>query len=273
MSVSRVLFGTALVAVMGGLSGCQVDVSAKTKTRFVEPNVVRGDDSPDWAGQPIKIDIAGVGFAQNGGVRVTADPNATKVRAVARMLAMAFDEEKANADQSIVEAKSTFTVTSSASGVTVACGHGQSHGSSAAGESGCELVEITIPVGSLDSPLLLEVLGGNGDMTVQLRSAVLKNFGLNNNGSGDTSVEIPASLGANVSLVSEKSGDIAVTLPQGWSADEVILQADEDKIENPFTDAKLGVGAGGRGTPGAGLASLKVTSKSFAGSTGTITLR
>ena len=65
-------------------------------------------------------------------------------------------------------------------------------------------------------------------------------------------------------------------LPADFAADEIILQADEDKIElGPFTDIKNGAGAGGRGTAGAGLASLKITSKKFAdtGSTGKITLR
>ena len=74
-------------------------------------------------------------------------------------------------------------------------------------------------------------------------------------------------------FVAEKADDITVTMPASWAADEVILQADADKIQNAFSDAKLGAGAGGRGEPGTGLASLKLTSKEFAGSTGTITLR
>jgi hypothetical protein len=242
------------------------------KTRFVEPNVVK-EDTAAWTGQSIKIQIEGVGVAVNGGVQVTADPNATKVSATARILAMASEDDKANADQSILDAKGTFTITSSGTDIVVACGHGGSHGSSNAGESGCELVQVTLPTGSTSKPLKLEILGGNGEMMVQLRGATIANVGVNNNGSGDTSAEVPATPGANVSLVSSKSGDITVTLPTNWSADEVILQADADKIQNAFADAKLGAGAGGRGTPGVGLASLKVTSKEFAGSTGTITLR
>ena len=81
-------------------------------------------------------------------------------------------------------------------------------------------------------------------------------------------------MGANISLVGEQGDDISVKLPSDFAADEVILQADADKITlGPFTDIKEGAGAGGRGQAGSGLASLKLTSKEFAGSTGEITLR
>lgn len=272
MSVSRIAFGTVIAAIVASATGCQVQASVKTKTRYVEPNIVK-EDTADWDGEAITIKIEGVGVAVNGGVNVTADPNAKRISANARFLAMAFDDGKADADQSIIEAKSTFKIDHSANEVTISCDHGGTHGSSNGGESGCELVSIVVPTGSELKPLLLTVQGGNGDMKLQLRGATIKNVGLNNNGSGDTSVEIPATKGASVSLVSNKSGDIAVSLPADWAADEVILQADADKIVCPFTDANIGAGKGGRGTAGTGLASLKVTSKEFAGSTGTITLR
>jgi hypothetical protein len=270
--VSSVVLGTVLLGIVVAASGCQVQASIKTKNRFVEPNVVQ-EDTEEWTGQPIKIDIQGVGVSINGGVNVTAVQGLTKVKATSRMLAMAFSEEKPNADQSILDAKATFKITNSASGITVACGHGGSHGSSNAGESGCELVEIQVPAGDGTTPLDVTVLSGNGTVNIQLSNAVLKNVGVNSNG-GDISAEIAATQGANVSFVSEKSDDIAVGLPSDFAADEIVLQADADQINlGPFTDAKNGAGAGGRGTAGTGLASLKVTSKEFAGSTGSITLR
>lgn len=270
MSVSRIAFGTVLAAIVASAAGCQVQASVKTKTRFIEPNIVK-EDTADWTGQPIKIQIEGVGAAVNGGVNVTAVPNATKVVANARFLAMAFEDDKASADQSIIDAKNTFTISHTDTEIVISCGHGGTHGSSNGGESGCELVNITIPAGDDQKPLVLTVLGGNGDMGLELQSATIQNVGANN--SGDINAQIPATKGASVSLVSEKADDITVTLPANWAADEVILQADADKIVNPFSDAKLGPGAGGRGEPGTGLASLKLTSKEFAGSTGTITLR
>jgi hypothetical protein len=82
--------------------------------------------------------------------------------------------------------------------------------------------------------------------------------------------------GGNVSLVALGRDDITVDLPDNWTADEVILQADADKIHlGPFTDVKNGAGAGGRGNAGTGLGSLKLTSKPFSETSGTgeITLR
>jgi hypothetical protein len=270
MSVSRIAFATVVAAIAASAVGCQVQASVRTKTRFVEPNVLK-EDTADWTGQPIKIQIEGVGVAVNGGINVEAVPGETKVKANARFLAMAFEDDKPNADQSIAEAKNTFTISNTPSEIVISCGHGGTHGSSNGGESGCELVNITIPAGAADKPLELTVLGGNGEMTLKLSGATIKNVGANN--SGDIQAEIPVTKGANVSLVAEKAEDITVTLPSNWAADEVILQADADKIVNPFSDAKLGPGAGGRGEPGTGLASLKLTSKEFAGSTGTVTLR
>lgn len=269
--VSSLVFGTVAVGIVASVMGCKVEASVKTKTRFVETNVVR-EDTADWDGSPIEIKIQGVGVSLNGGVSVTADPNATKVKATARMLAMAFADEKENADLSIAEAQNTFTLTNSGSGINVSCGHGSSHGSSNGGESGCELVEIVVPAGSAEKKLDLKVLSGNGTLTLQLSGATLSNLGTNSNG-GLTNADLPATQGATISLVSE-SDDIAAKLPADFAADEIILQADADKIElGPFTDIKNGAGAGGRGTAGTGLASLKITAKEFAGSTGTITLR
>ncbi|MBX3214016.1 MAG: hypothetical protein KF850_18420 [Labilithrix sp.] len=272
--VSSLVFGTVVVGIVASVTGCQVQASIKTKTRFTETNVVR-EDAADWDGEAVEVKIEGVGISINGGVTVTADPNATKVRATARMLAMAFAEEKENADLSIAEAKNTFTVSNAGGTISISCGHGASHGSSNAGESGCELVEVVVPTGTAGGkPLNLNrVLSGNGTLTLQLSAANLMTLGTNSNG-GDTNADLPAVQGATYSLVSEKADDIAVKLPADFSADEVILQADADKIElGPFTDIKPGAGAGGRGNAGEGLASLKITSKDFAGSTGTITLR
>lgn len=269
--VSSLVFGTVVTAILAAVSGCRVSV--ETKERFVEKDVVQ-TDSADWNGEPIEINIAGVGISVNGGVTVVSSPSTTRVKATARMLAMAFAEEKANADQSIVEAKQTFTISNSGGTINVNCGHGQSHGSSNGGESGCEFVQIEVPAGAQDKPLVLrKVLSGNGDLVLQLSNAYLTELGTNSNG-GDTNADLPAVQGATLSLVSEKADDIAIKLPSNFAADEVILQADADKIQlGPFSDVKNGTGAGGRGTAGTGLKVLKATSKEFAGSTGTIFLQ
>ena len=267
--VSSIVLGTIVTALFVGTSGCRVSV--ETKSRYTEPNVAK-EDSADWAGEPIDVNIQGVGVSVNGGVTVTADPSAKRVRATARMLAMAFEGEKSNADLSLTEAKATFTVSRSGSGVSVACGHGGSHGSSTAGESGCELVEIVVPAGTAAQPLSLTVRSGSGTLTLALSGATINTISANSNG-GLTTADLPATKGGSISLVSE-SDDIEARLPSNFAADEVILQADAGSINlGPFSDIKNGAGLGGRGTKGMGLASLKLTAKEFAGSTGTITLR
>lgn len=260
-------FVGALALVTGILaSGCSTSISLQTKVRDVQDNVVQ-NDTADWAGGKIKIQSDGVGVSINGGVRVIADPNATRVTATARLVAMVLPDDKANGDLSIADAQATFTISHSGNDIVVSCSHGQTHGSSNSGESGCELLTVTIPVGTAAEKLDLTVLSGNGGMNLQLGSAILSNLGTNAT-SGDTVAVLPATQGANISLVSEQGNDIDATMPSGWSADSVILQADTDKIKNSFTLTS----SGGYGTAGAGLQSLKLTSKEFAGSTGEITL-
>jgi len=271
MSVSRVVFGLVACALVAPLAGCEATLTVRTKTRYVENAVVR-EDTADWTGQPIELRLVGTGIAVNGGVVVRTDPAATKIRAQARMLALAFPEDKPLADRSIAEAKETFKISNIGGTIVVECGHGGTYGSSNGGESGCELTEVTIPAGDANRPLDLKVLSGNGDVNLQLAGATLRTLGVNVNGSGDGQATLPATLGGSYSIVAEQSGDLTVRMPGTFSADEIILQADPDKIANDFTDAKLGAGAGGRGTPGTGLTSLKLTSKEFAGTTGRITL-
>src|SRR5262249_43084797 len=110
-------------------------------------------------------------------------------------------------------------------------------------------------------------------MNLALSGATISNIGANSNGTGGTNAEFPATKGATISVVSSQGSDItAKMLPSTWAADEVILLADQDKIQNS-TDAKIGAGAGGRGTAGTGLKLLKLTSQEFAGVTGKVALQ
>lgn len=257
--------GLGLVALIAfTATGCKVSV--ETKSRFVEENVTQ-EDTADWAGENIQIDAAGVGIAVNGGLNVVEQPGLTRVKAVSRMLAMAF--EKADADASIVDAKATFKITRSGNTINVVCGHGNSHGESNGGESGCELMTVYVPAGSAAQKLNLQAASGNGSVNIKLAGdigTVLVN------GKGDIDATLPATQGARISLVADQADDVVLHLPSDFAADEIVLEADQDKITNDFSDAKIGVGAGGRGTAGTGAESIKVTSKTFAGSTGKVTL-
>lgn len=270
---STVLLGSmvAAIAVLNAACTVQASASAKTKNRFVEDGVTVTADA-DWAGEPIKINADGVGIAVNGGldVVVSSDPHA-KITATARMLAMADAEDKASADQSILDAKGTFTITKSGDGWVVACSHGGSHGTSDSGSSGCEKLTVTIPAGMDTMPIDLTALSGNGDVNVDVSSATLKNLGVN--GKGTITVRAPNTKGADVSVVAEQADDINCLLPKDFAADEVIIQTEAANIVNNFSDLKLdSTGKGTRGQAGTGLASVKLTSKEFAGTTGKITI-
>jgi len=264
MRVSTVLFGALVATIAIVVTGCTVQATIKTKNRFVEENVTT--ESPtDWNGEDIVVNDQAVGASINGGLEIVADASATKVRAVARVLAMANADDKASADLSIAEAKTSFTV----SGGAVACGHGGSHGSSNSGESGCEKLTVYVPIGTAAKKVNIKGLVGNGGMTMKVSSVNLGNLEGNSNG-GD--IDATVGTGTSVSLVSEKSDNIVLRLPDTFAADVIILNADQGNIINDFSDAKVGENAGGRGTAGSGYTSIKLTSKQFAGSSGKVTL-
>lgn len=270
--VSTVLFGSVVAGIVALNAGCTVQASVKTKNRFVEDGVAATAATADeWAGEPIKIQAEGVGLAVNGGLDVRVDPNAKTITATARMLAMADAEDKASADQSIREAKETFKITKDGGAWLVFCGHGASHGSSNGGESGCEKVTVTVPAGTDAQKLDLTALSGNGSVNIDVSAATLANLGVN--GKGDITARFPTTQGAVISIVAEQADDIAALVPASFAADEVILQADADKITNGFSDLTLdSTGKGSRGTAGEGAKSIKLTSKEFAGSTGNVSL-
>lgn len=274
MRVSTFVLGTVIAAIAAATSGCtaQASLTVKTKTRFIEDGVTK-EDAVDWNGtDKIVIDDEAVGVSVNGGLEVIADPSTTKISATARMLAMANDDDKASADQSIVDAKATFTISGSGGGtVTISCRHGGSHGSSNGGESGCEKLVVRVPAGSEQNVVNLKALVGNGGMKVSFSGGAIGTLEGNSNG-GDIEISAPATKGGTISFQSEKSDDVTLRLPQDFAADNIVLNADEGKAISTFDDAKVGDGAGGRGQAGSGLAQITLTSKQFAGSSGTVTL-
>lgn len=270
--VSSVVFGCFALAMAIGSVGCKVSV--ETKTRYTVDNFEL-KDTQEWNGEAIVIDIAGVGAASNGGVNVTADPSVKTISANARLLAMAFSDHKADADLSLADVKANFKITRDANTITMTCPHGGQHGDSDSGASGCELVNIVIPSGDANRKLSVKVLSGNGGMKLQMASAVIGTIEANSNGA-DSSInsDLPATQGGSISLVSNEGDDVTAKLPSDFAADRIELVADQGKVGvGPFTDITAFDGSTGRGTKGTGLASLKLTSKSFAGSTGQVDLQ
>jgi hypothetical protein len=269
--VSSVFFG-ALVAVVASTAGCKVSV--ETKTRYTVEDVTVTDTQP-WNGEAITINIEGVGAAVNGGVNVTTDPGTSLITAKARVLAMAFSDHKADADLSIADVKEGFKITHDGNNITLHCPHGGTHGDSDSGSSGCEKVNVIIPAGTADKKLAVKVLSGNGGMVLQMSNATITSIEANSNGA-DSSInsDLPATAGGSISLVSNQGDDVTAKLPSDFSADSIQLVADQGKVGvGPFTDITSFDGTKGRGTPGAGLKVLKLTSISFAGESGQVDLQ
>ena len=142
------------------------------------------------------------------------------------------------------------------------------------GESGCNNITITIPAGDSTNALAVDVFSGNGPVNVDVSAATLANLGVN--GKGDITVRAPTTQGANISVVAEQADDVNVLIPANGAADEIYLVADPDKIVSNVNGLTLADAEGGKkgalGTAGEGAKSVKLTSKPFAGSSGTVTI-
>lgn len=274
--VSSLVFGSMVLGMVCTVAGCRV--SAETKTRFTETNVLI-EDTIDWNGEKIVVDIATPGIISQGGVNVDTKP-VTRITANARILAMAFKESSADAQLTINDVKAGFKITrdTATNTITIGCPHGQTHGGSSAGESGCELTNIIIPEGNANQKLALEVKTGNGDVTINAGSAQLSRLAANSQ-NGDLRATVGPSansVGADIALVALKGDNVVLDVPQDFASDTVHLVADAGKtISTAFPDLTVtdGTAASARGTPGTGFKSIKLTSVSFAGSTETVTLQ
>jgi hypothetical protein len=241
------VLGTTLIA------GCSVAVSAKTQTRYTS-DIPSKSSTMDWAGQPIAIDDAALDVLVNGGLNVTGDPTATKITVTGRAVAYADSTDEASANLTIADVLATIVITEAADSIHIACGHGQAHGTSSVGHSGCELLNITVPGGSTAKPAAITAKAGSGDVTV---TGITGSVTANSNGSGDVSATVTPTKGSVISL--SGSFGVKATLPADFAADSITLTSDTpaDLDTTAFPDVMSGKG---RGTAGTGASSITLTS-------------
>ena len=231
-SSSLALFGCALVIGVTA-SGCRIE--AHTQTQFEDSSHPAKTSVMDWTGQPISIINDGVNPATGDtGVEVTAAANTTKITVSAVFAAHADDDKKDDANASIADALNTLTIDESANGFNVHCGHGNSHGSSAAAGSGCKLLRVTIPAGTTAQPLTLTVGSGNGDVKVGQGgdAPVVKSLTVSGNGAGDVTVRSNPVPDATLDIKGEF--EVAVQLPSDFSSKKVTLTVNEDDPMKAF---------------------------------------
>jgi hypothetical protein len=231
-------------------ASCQPQ-SVVARSRFVEDGVQKAAGAA-WSGERIEIDNAGV--TAGGGVAVSAT-SSDRVVATARMLAVADTYDKPSADQAIVAATDSFVVATNA-GVTAArCGHGAKVGSVAAEDSGCDALDVSVPLGAADKLLTVVVRSGDGKVGLSLGSAALAELDVHaTNGAIDATTS--ATQGASLTLVSETGDVVTLRLPRDFAADALVLDAPAGAVDtSAFPDVQSGKS---RGDIGRGARSITV---------------
>jgi hypothetical protein len=261
-------FGLIGVLAIASVAACSVSttpnsITLKSQTEFVDTNDVTLTSATAWAGEAIKVQNDSVDFVNGeGGVKIVVDASATKVTAVGHFTARADDQaHESDAQQSIIDAKQTFTM----NGFSINCGHGQTHGTSGSGSSGCKLVTVTVPPGTATQPMDLTVGDGNGGINFT-GTVLAKQLTVQENGTGNSVVDVDPQKGSTISV--KDDFDITVGLPASFSADSITLSGGQ-QASDIDTSAFQGLQSGkGFGTAGAGAASITVTT----GGVGTIKL-
>lgn len=196
-------------------ASCQPQ-SVVARSRFVEDGVQKAAGAA-WSGERIEIDNAGVMAVAESPCRRRAaiassrphacspSPTPTTSRAPTRRFVAATD---------------SFVVATSAGVTTARCGHGKV-GSVAAGESGCDALDVSVPLGAPDK-LLTVVRSGDGKVGLALASAALAELDVHaTNGAIDATTS--ATQGASLTLVSETGDLVTLRLPRDFAADAIVL--------------------------------------------------
>ena len=156
----------ALVGALSTSMACRGQ-SLGARSRFVEDGVNMAALA-DWDGERIKIDTEGV--SPSGGLALSAG-DTSRVSSVARMLAVADTFDKPNADRAILAATKSYTIATSAGVTTVTCGHGETFASAAGTDSGCDALDVSVPLGTSSKRISVDARSGNGKVVVSMDRA------------------------------------------------------------------------------------------------------
>lgn len=254
---------TALVAATL-FSGCVI--TAKTKTRYTGDTQPTVTATEDWNGEPIVIQADGVSISVNGGLNVVGSANTTKISVTARVIAMSDNAEQENAKKSITDVIATVKVEKVDGKYKVSCGHAAAdYGTSSRGDAGCELLTVSIPLGTTLKPLDITAGSGNGTLSVT-GGLVVKNALIQADG-GDVTADLVPVQGAEIRVKSLKADDATLIVPASVQADVVTIVGDQTKSSSAFTTVIPNVD-GSLGTAGQGAKLLNVESLEFAGTRG-----
>lgn len=252
------------VALLCALAGCRGQ-SVSARSNFVEDGV-QLVAAAAWAGERIEIDNAGV--TAGGGLALTATAD-DRVSATARMLSVADTTDKSSADFAIATATATFVIGTAGGVTSVQCGHGTQRGSATAEESGCDALDVSVPVGTPEKRIAVAARSGNGKVGVAFDGAQVAELTLHAS-HGTIDVRTAATQGASIIIVSETGDDITLHLPADFQADAIVLDTTAGKTDtSAFADLQAGKG---RGQIGLGAKLITVRSSAPGGVSGRIVL-
>lgn len=260
----------SLVAV--ALAGCSVSttgnsITFKTQPEFVDRGQAPKTSAKAWNGEKIVIKNNGVNpMVGSGGLTINFDAQATNITAKADFVARADAEPEAKL--SIADAIATFGIDEADGSFTVRCGNGGAHGSSSAAASGCKRITITLPAGSAQKPLDLQISTGMGDITFAGTAPVVSRLLVDDNGTGGV-VDVSANPVKGASIIVTGEDDVTVRLPADFAADRVVFTFPVDStstvdenaarvVTSDFPGMKNGEAFGTQGT---GAAELNVQTK------------
>lgn len=204
----------ALVLALAGLTalGCNASVTIKPQTKFTGATPVTKTASRAMAATDV-IEIEN----GNGAVVVNADASATTVSLSTTVFA--FADNQADADAALADLTATIALDESTGKFYIHCNEAAtSHGTAAAGTTGCEGFTIKVPAGSATAPLTLKATAHNGSIDATGLTGTITIHSDN----GDATASLTPAVASTIE-VSSGNGDATLALPANFTADTVTL--------------------------------------------------
>jgi hypothetical protein len=206
-----------------------------------------GGGAKDWSGQSVVVESEGVdALAGEGGVVIVAAPGAKRVTASVEP-----DAPAANAKPN-TQPSPSMTIDESGSQVKVSCVRATDNG------LGCKKLTVTVPAGTPETPLALNITSGNGGVRVD-GALTVSALTVVEKGTGAISLRAHVVAGATVDASGADS--VELSLPSDFAADQVDLSVGGDDVKRIDTAAFPGMQSGQPfGEPGQGAKLLRARS-------------
>lgn len=213
---------SALVLSLG-LAACRVSVETQTRYTRKDGDVKASAAEALAAGDKISIKLlgveaSGIGVSLNGGIVVNA-ADTDRVSVKARVIGYGYSEDQANATTAIGNVAESVSVAKDGDTWVVSCSK-QKTGDATAG---CEYLEVTVPRGTVDSPLSVMIQSELGVINANFKSEIVSRLNIDAKGAG-AEIVAQANVAVDAALDLEaEDGPVRLDLPKDVSVDSVRL--------------------------------------------------